>query len=69
MLKFITCPWPDKATLLNTFVKKEKSISFPKKAFDPCGGSSTEKEEGVRDKKIHLVLPFNDGSKGINSAS
>ena len=35
-------------TGFHTFVKKQKSISFPEESFDSGGRSAAEKEQGIR---------------------
>lgn len=54
-------------TGLYTFVKKQKTISFPKQSLNPGRGLSTEKEQSVWDKETFVILLFNDGSQGINT--
>lgn len=54
-------------TGLYTFVKKQKTIPFPKQSLNPRRGLSTEKEQSVWDKETFVILLFNDGSQGINT--
>lgn len=54
-------------TGLYTFVKKQKTIPFPKQSLNPGRGLSTEKEQGIGDKETFVILLFNDGSQGINT--
>lgn len=49
-------------TGLYTFVKKQKTIPFPKQSLNPGRGLSTEKEQSVWDKETFVILLFNDGS-------
>ena len=53
-------------TGFHTFVKKQKSISFPEESFDSGGRSAAEKEQGIRHKQIHMKSAFDDGSQRIN---
>jgi hypothetical protein len=50
-------------TGFHTFVKKPEAISFPQEIFDLRSRPSVEKEQCVRDEKIHMVFTINDGSK------
>lgn len=54
-------------TGLYTFVKKQKTIPFPKQSLNSGRGLSTEKEQSVWDKETFVILLFNDGSQGINT--
>jgi hypothetical protein len=45
---------------------KQESIPFPEKPFDPGGRPSTEKEQGVRYKQMHMKPAFDDGSQRID---
>lgn len=49
-----------------TFVKEQESIPFPEKPFDPGGRPSTEKEQGVRHKQVHMKPAFDDGCQRID---
>lgn len=48
------------------FVKEKESITFPEKSFDPGGRPSTEKEQGVRHKQMHMKPAFNNGCQRID---
>ena len=47
--------------------EEQESIAFPEKPFDPGGRPSTEKEQGVRYKQMHMKPAFDDGSQRIDS--
>lgn len=53
-------------TGFHAFVKEQESITFPEKPFDPGGRSSTEKEQGIRHKQMHVKSAFDDGSQRID---
>ena len=53
-------------TGFNTLVKEQESITFPEENFDSGRRPSTEKEQGVRHKQMHMKLAFGDGSQRIN---
>lgn len=69
LAEFIRGAWPGEASAINTFVKEQKTITFPKKSFYPGRRPATEKEQGIWDKQGHVVLLFNDGSQGINTVT
>lgn len=54
---------PGKAAAFYSLVEKQKSVSFPEQSLDPGCGSAAEKEQGVGDEQLHMVLSFNYGSK------
>ena len=53
-------------TGFHAFVEEQKSITFPEEAFNPGGRPSTEKEQGVRHKQMHMKPAFDDGSQRID---
>ena len=50
----------------HAFVKEKKSIPFPEETFDPGGRPSTEKEQSVGHKQMHMEFSLDDGSQRID---
>ena len=51
---------------MNTFpslVEEQEPISFPKKSFDAITTFTAKQEQGVRFKRIQMVVTFDDLSK------
>ena len=48
------CTWPTKATDVQSFIKKQKSITFPNKPFNSIGSFSAKQEQDMFLKRIQF---------------
>ena len=60
---FVRRSWPGKCSTFPSFVEEQEPVPFPKKSLDPITALSTKQEQGVRFKRIQMVVTFDDVSK------
>ena len=60
---------PLKLSAFQTFVKQQKSISFPKKPFYSITSPSTEEKQDILLKGIQIKLRFYSTCKSVNTIS
>jgi len=61
--------WPDKMSTLYTFIEEQEAVAFPEKPFNPVSTSATEKEQGIRNEKVYVVLRFNDRGEAVDAVA
>lgn len=64
---FFLCTRPAKTADVQSFIKKQESITFPNEPFNSIGAFSTEQEQNMLLKRIQIKLKLNGRCQTVNS--
>lgn len=66
---FFLCTRSAKTADVQSFIKKQESITFPNEPFNSIGAFSTEQEQNMLLKRIQIKLKLNARCQTVNSTS